>query len=81
MASTGFRELELGGRVRNKGVTNEGIMKRVKNTATVFPGRRNVCSDVTEGISTFFGSETTGNLLFDFDHPHIPFRLIIVEGY
>jgi hypothetical protein len=36
---------------------------------------------LAKGFGTVFRTKTTGHFLFEFDHPEIPFRLIIVKWH
>jgi hypothetical protein len=48
--------------------------------ATLFTHHRQIAPDVTKSRHADFAAEGASDLLLDFDHPQIPFRLIIREG-
>ena len=65
---------------RDKGLTSERITDSTEDMDGILTGGREIASNLHKGIGPFERPEPPGNLLFDLDHPHIPFRLVIIKG-
>ncbi len=60
--------------------TQRGLQRGEQVQALLAQGRQ-VAADATKGSRSRFAAEGAGDLLLDFDHPHIPLRLVIVKRH
>ncbi len=58
-------------------MTAQRGLQRGEQIHALLAQRRQVASDTTKGSRSRFAAEGARDLLLDFDHPHIPFRLVI----
>jgi hypothetical protein len=61
-------------------MTAQRGLQRGKQIHALLAQRRQVAANATKGCRTRFAAEGAGDLLLDFDHAHITFRLIIGSG-
>ena len=61
-------------------VSGQGVLEGFDDLCFVFPGRGDVCANGTEGLGTGVGTESAGDFLFELDHAHIAFCLVVVKG-
>src|SRR5438093_2384700 len=59
----------------------EDTLKRGKHCLALLLERGEVAPQTTEGDRAGGTAETAGDLLLDFDHAQVAFRLIVVEGH
>jgi hypothetical protein len=62
---------------RNKRLTRYRQNENIQNALTILTSGGNVRPDFTKSSGAIFGTKTSRNLWFQFDHAEIPFRLII----
>ena len=66
---------------RNKGVAIKSIPDGLKDIFGMLTGRGNIAANTAKSLRTLQRSEAAGHLLFDFDHPDIPFPLVVVKRH
>ncbi len=62
-------------------MTTQSGRQRDEQIQALLAQRRQVASDATKGRDSRPAAEGARDLLLDFDHPHIPLRLVIVKRH
>ena len=61
-------------------MTAQRGLQRGEQIPALLAHRRQVATDATKGPRSRCAAEGARNLLLDFDHPHIPLRLVIGQS-
>jgi hypothetical protein len=69
------------GKSRKNGISREGLIERREDGNALLWQRGQGAANTTEHRDPFFGTETTGDFLLDFDHPEIPLGLIVIKRH